>query len=354
MKALPSDGFAFQTLRVLECICVRQRRNCHPLGVQNSRAVSRGSLIMSICATVGRPVISDIDVCIHDGFVVFENLRADKRFLYYILKSIGERLVASRADGLTNEPKYQTDQRDRGPSAVDSRRTIRDRRPPLRYGRGHCRARDKTRKSPHDKTRHDAGTANRKDAIDMSDIGKPERATQNRVAALFRDELKYRYLGDWTDRDGNSNIEEGLLSTWLTKNKYTPEQISVVLHKLRTEADNYNRIRFTATTRLCIRFLRYGVPVKIEAGKATETVHLINWSEPEQNDFAVAEEVTLERQPRAKTGSSDLRQWNCHRRAGIEKQPRHHWRRHPPIAFQPAERVQRVVLRHSPDCIRRQ
>jgi len=39
--------------------------------------------------------------------------------------------------------------------------------------------------------------------------------------------------------------------------------------------------------------LRYGVPVKIEAGKVTETVHLINWQEPEKNDFAFAEEVTL-------------------------------------------------------------
>jgi len=39
--------------------------------------------------------------------------------------------------------------------------------------------------------------------------------------------------------------------------------------------------------------LRYGVPVKIEAGKVTETVHLINWKEPAKNDFAIAEEVTL-------------------------------------------------------------
>jgi type I restriction enzyme R subunit len=39
--------------------------------------------------------------------------------------------------------------------------------------------------------------------------------------------------------------------------------------------------------------LRYGVPVKIEAGKVTETVHLINWQRPEQNDFAIAEKVTL-------------------------------------------------------------
>ena len=37
-------------------------------------------------------------------------------------------------------------------------------------------------------------------------IGKPERATHNRVVKLFRDELGYRYLDDWSDRD-NSNIE---------------------------------------------------------------------------------------------------------------------------------------------------
>jgi type I restriction enzyme R subunit len=126
----------------------------------------------------------------------------------------------------------------------------------------------------------------------MSDVGKPERATQNRVIALFRDELKYRYLGDWTDRDGNSNIEEGLLSAQLTKNGYTPAQISVALHKLRTEADNHNRTLY-GNNQAVYALLRYGVPVKIEAGKVTETVHLINWNKPEQNDFAIAEEVTL-------------------------------------------------------------
>jgi len=126
----------------------------------------------------------------------------------------------------------------------------------------------------------------------MSDIGKPERTTQDRVVAVFRDELKYRYLGDWTDRDGNSNIEEKLLSAWLTKNRYTPPQIRVALHKLRTEADNHNRTLY-GNNQAVYNLLRYGVPVKIEAGKITETVHLINWNEPEQNDFAIAEEVTL-------------------------------------------------------------
>ena len=51
----------------------------------------------------------------------------------------------------------------------------------------------------------------------MNGVGQPERETQNRVIALFRDELGYRYLGDWTDRDGNSNIEEGLLTAYLTQ-----------------------------------------------------------------------------------------------------------------------------------------
>ncbi len=126
----------------------------------------------------------------------------------------------------------------------------------------------------------------------MSTVGQPERATQNRIIALFSDELGYRYLGDWTDRDGNSNIEEGLVSAWLTKSGYTPAQISAALHKLRTEADNHSRTLY-GNNQAVYNLLRYGVPVKIEAGKVTETVHLINWQDPEQNDFAIAEEVTL-------------------------------------------------------------
>ena len=118
-----------------------------------------------------------------------------------------------------------------------------------------------------------------------------ERATQNRVIALFRDELKYDYLGDWTDRS-NSNIEEKLLTAYLLKNCYTQEQINVALHKLRTEANNHSRNLYDNNQEV-YKLLRYGAPVKIEAGKVTETVHLINWKEPEKNDFAIAEEVTL-------------------------------------------------------------
>jgi type I restriction enzyme R subunit len=126
----------------------------------------------------------------------------------------------------------------------------------------------------------------------MSTVGQPERATQDRVIALFRDELKYRYLGDCTDRPGNSNVEEKLLSDWLTGRGVPGPQVSAALYKLRTEADNHNRSLY-GNNQAVYNLLRYGVPVKTDAGEPTETVHVIDWAHPEKNDFAIAEEVTL-------------------------------------------------------------
>ncbi len=54
-------------------------------GISRSRRVERGSVIMSIAATVGRPTITRIDACIHDGFVVFEDAKIDASFLYFLL-----------------------------------------------------------------------------------------------------------------------------------------------------------------------------------------------------------------------------------------------------------------------------
>ena len=54
-------------------------------GVSHSRFVKKENLIMSICATLGKPILTKLDTCIHDGFVVFNNLQIDKEFLYYFL-----------------------------------------------------------------------------------------------------------------------------------------------------------------------------------------------------------------------------------------------------------------------------
>ena len=40
----------------------------------------------------------------------------------------------------------------------------------------------------------------------MTTVGQIEKKTQARVVKLFRDTLRYVYLGDWTDREGNRNI----------------------------------------------------------------------------------------------------------------------------------------------------
>src|SRR4051812_47638670 len=98
----------------------------------------------------------------------------------------------------------------------------------------------------------------------MTFVGQPERATQNRVLALFRDELNWRYLSDWSDRAGNANIEESLLSPWLTRRGTTPAQIGAALLRLRAEAGNHHR-KLYANNQAVYGLLRYGVPVKTEA-----------------------------------------------------------------------------------------
>jgi type I restriction enzyme R subunit len=126
----------------------------------------------------------------------------------------------------------------------------------------------------------------------MNLIIKPERETQNRLLALFRNELNYRYLGDWSDRPNNSNIEEEILTRYLKTREYSADQISRAIYRLRTEATNPNRSLYD-NNHAVYGLLRYGVPVKVDAGKVTETVHLIDWKRPDKNDFAIAEEVTL-------------------------------------------------------------
>jgi type I restriction enzyme R subunit len=126
----------------------------------------------------------------------------------------------------------------------------------------------------------------------MDNVGKPERFTQNRVVELFQHELDYHYLGNWEKREGNRNIEPGLLGAWLAERGYQPAQIARALDLLSSEADNHSRSLYE-NNREVYSLLRYGVPVKTEAGQNTETVHLIDWKQPQQNHFAIAEEVTV-------------------------------------------------------------
>ncbi|QQW85713.1 restriction endonuclease subunit S [Helicobacter pylori] len=68
-------------------------------GIEKSRLVKQNNLIMSMCATIGKPIITKIDTCIHDGFVVFENPKIDLNYLYYFLCYIEKEWLESGQQG---------------------------------------------------------------------------------------------------------------------------------------------------------------------------------------------------------------------------------------------------------------
>ena len=94
----------------------------------------------------------------------------------------------------------------------------------------------------------------------MSNIGQSERATQNRVINLFRDELHYQYLGDKSEHF-NSNIEESLLVKYLKFAGRNDAQISRAIYLLKTEANNPNRSLYFSSARNCTNAAPVRIPL---------------------------------------------------------------------------------------------
>ena len=126
----------------------------------------------------------------------------------------------------------------------------------------------------------------------MSIVGQIERLTQDRVVKLLLDTLGYSYLGNLEERQDNSNIADVHLSNYLKRKRYSQELIDRALFELHKVAGDQSKSLYDIN-KAVYNLLRYGVQVPPEVGENNVTVHLIDWQNPLNNDFAIAEEVTI-------------------------------------------------------------
>ncbi|HIK12237.1 MAG TPA: type I restriction endonuclease subunit R [Oscillatoriaceae cyanobacterium M33_DOE_052] len=127
----------------------------------------------------------------------------------------------------------------------------------------------------------------------MIKVGQLERFTQNRVIELFQTQLGYTYLGNWKDRANNRNIEADYLTQWLTQQGISDTLINKTLRELDKAAALGEIQNLYDANKDVYRLLRYGVKVKSGAGEQTQTVWLIDWENPQNNQYYIAEEVTI-------------------------------------------------------------
>lgn len=122
---------------------------------------------------------------------------------------------------------------------------------------------------------------------------RKERDTQNRVIQLFVEQLGYTYLGDLEDQE-NTNIREQDLRKWLVdQDRYSESSISRAIFDF-TKAANINPSDdLYPINKEVYSKLRYGVKVKDDSTDLVQTVWFIDWKNPLNNSFTVAEEVTV-------------------------------------------------------------
>ena len=124
-------------------------------------------------------------------------------------------------------------------------------------------------------------------------IGESEKKTQEKVMDFFTDReiLDYRNLGNLEDR-ANSNIKADLLREYLRSCGHEDALIDKAIDKLTRTAGNMTRGIYDANKEV-YSLLKYGAKVKPNPEAAEKTVRFINFKNPTNNHFAIAEEVTV-------------------------------------------------------------
>ena len=124
-------------------------------------------------------------------------------------------------------------------------------------------------------------------------IGDAEIKTQERVIRFFKDPeiLGYQYIGNLSDYQ-NKNIKEDRLRQYLRLKGYADKLVDAAVMQLQQEAGNLSRGVYDANKTVYSR-LKYGIPVSESPEKPPVTVQLVDEEKPLNNDFAIAEEVTV-------------------------------------------------------------
>lgn len=123
-------------------------------------------------------------------------------------------------------------------------------------------------------------------------VGQIERITQNRIVELFKNQLKYDYLGNWEERENNSNIEEEHLRAFLARSGYSSALINKSIDRLKKCADR-SQVSLYDLNKETYSLLRYSAKERERLGQHKKDIEFIDWDNPENNHFAIAEEVTV-------------------------------------------------------------
>ena len=123
-------------------------------------------------------------------------------------------------------------------------------------------------------------------------IGETEKATQDRVVSFFKDRniLDYEYLGNLKDI-ANKNICEDRLREYLRLSGYNQKLIDKAVTKLVKAADDMTHGLYDANHKV-YSLLKYGAKIETTDGPP-KTVYFIDVETPTNNNFAIAEEVTV-------------------------------------------------------------
>lgn len=118
-----------------------------------------------------------------------------------------------------------------------------------------------------------------------------EKKLQKRVLKILKDELGYRYIGNLEDVDNKSIREDDLIKN-LEKRGYSSHLIKLALNEVRKVAYNQTSGLYQ-NNKAFYSLLRYGAQGLKYENKDRVTVHLIDWENIDNNDFAVAQEVSV-------------------------------------------------------------